>query len=230
MRTSDRHLIRGFPIFRGVSDTLFERLVARAEIHDSQPGEVLLTEGDPPAFLFVLLNGLVEAYSSHAGVDATLSFIRPPGAFIVAAVWTGQVQLTSVRTVQTSRILRLSAEDVRAAIADDAAVASAIGLELAIRYRDIMRELKNQRMRSATERLANWLLLESEVAGSPTFRLGIGKGLLAARLGMAGEHLSRAFAILRDHGVTVAGNEVTVERERLADFARPSVLMDGQDI
>lgn len=230
MRTSDRHLIRGFPIFRGVADDMFERLTARAEILDVEPGEVLLTEGELPAFLFVLLNGLVEAYSSHAGVDATLTFIRPPGAFIVAAVWTGQVQLTSVRTVQPSRILRLPAEDVRTGIAADPAVASAIGLELAIRYRDVMRELKNQRMRTATERLANWLLLESEVAGSPTFRLGLGKGLLAARLGMAGEHLSRAFGILREHGVTVAGSEVTIDRKVLAGFARPSVLMDGQDI
>ena len=230
MRTSDRHLIRGFPIFRGVSDGMFERLTANAEIFDSEPGDVLLTEGEAPAFLFVLLNGLVEAYSSHAGIDATLSFIRPPGAFIVAAVWTGQVQLTSVRTVQRSRVLRIPAQDVRAAIAADAAVASAVGLELAIRYRDILRELKNQRMRSATERLANWLLLEADVAGSPHFRLGIGKGLLAARLGMAGEHLSRAFAILRDHGVTVAGTEITIDRDKLADFARPSVLMDGQDI
>lgn len=230
MRSSDRHLIRGFPIFRGVSDATFDRLVARAEIFEAEPGEILLTEGEPPAFLFVLLNGLVEAYASHAGVDATLSFIRPPGAFIVAAVWTGQVQLTSVRTVQPSRILRLPADDVRAGLAEDAAVASAIGLELAIRYRDIMRELKNQRMRTATERLANWLLLESQVAGSPSFRLGIGKGLLAARLGMAGEHLSRAFGILRDHGVAVQGSEVTIDREKLADFARPSVLMDGQDI
>jgi CRP/FNR family transcriptional activator FtrB len=230
MRTSDRHLIRGFPIFRGVADAMFERLTARAEILDVEPGEVLLKEGELPAFLFVLLNGLVEAYSSHAGIDATLTFIRPPGAFIVAAVWTGQVQLTSVRTVQASRILRLPAGDVRAGIAADSAVATAIGLELAIRYRDVMRELKNQRMRTATERLANWLLLESEVAGSPRFRLGIGKGLLAARLGMAGEHLSRAFGILREHGVTVAGSEVTIDREVLADFARPSVLMDGQDI
>ncbi|MFO1147429.1 MAG: helix-turn-helix domain-containing protein [Alsobacter sp.] len=230
MRTSDRHLIRGFPIFRGVSDAMFDRMTLRAEIFDVDPGEVLLKEGEEPRFLFVLLNGLVEAYAAHGGVDATLSFIRPPGAFIVAAVWTGQVQLTSVRVVRRSRLLRLPAGEVRDAIAADAAVASAVGLELAIRYRDILRELKNQRMRSATERLANWLLVESEVAGSASFRLEIGKALLAARLGMASEHLSRAFATLRDHGVSMTGNDVTIDRDALARFAKPSVLMDGHDI
>lgn len=230
MRTSDRHLIRGFPIFRGLSDDAFEQLTANAAIFESSPGELLLREGEKPTWLFVLLNGLVEAFSRHEGVEATLSFIRPPGAFIVAAVWTDQVQLTSIRTVRASRVLRIPAETVRTAIAQNAAVGSGVGLELAIRYRDILRELKSQRMRSATVRLANWLLAESEVARSSRFRLEVGKGLLAARLGMAQEHLSRAFAVLRDHGVVVQGMEVTVEPEKLADYAKPSVLMDGQDI
>lgn len=230
MRSSDRHLIRGFPIFRGISDAAFDRLTERAAIRECESGEVLLAEGEAPDFLFVLLNGLAEAYSQHAGASATLAFYRPPSAFIVAAVWTGNVQLTSVRTVRASRVLALPAEDVRVCIAADAATAAAIGLELAIRYRDMVRELKNQRMRSATVRLANWLLAESKVAASPVFRLEVGKGLLAARLGMANEHLSRAFAQLREHGVSVAGQEVAIDRDRLAAFAQPGLLMDGYDL
>jgi len=230
MRSSDRRLVQGFPIFRGIADASFEALTRRAEIRDCEPGEILLTEGEPAAFLFVLLNGLAEAYSQHGDAHATLAFYRPPSAFIVAAVWTGHVQLTSVRTVRPSRVLSLPAEDVRAGIASDGAIAAAVGLELAIRYRDMVRELKSQRMRSATVRLANWLLTESKVAASPVFRLEVGKGLLAARLGMAGEHLSRAFAQLRDYGVTVSGQEVAIDPERLAAFAHPDVLMDGNDL
>lgn len=230
MRSSDRHLIRGFPIFRGVSDAAFNRLTARADIRDCDPGEVLLTEGEKAGFLFVLLNGLAEAYSRHADASATLAFYRPPSAFIVAAVWTGAVQLTSVRTVRPSRILALPAEDVREGIASDGSVAAAVGLELSLRYRDMVRELKSQRMRVATVRLANWLLAESKVAASPVFRLEVGKGLLAARLGMAGEHLSRAFAQLREHGVSVSGQEVAIDPDRLAAFAHPDILMDGQDL
>lgn len=230
MRTSDEHLIRGFPIFRGVSDAVFQNVIAHGEVRESPPGEVLLTEGERPEHLFVLLNGLVEAFSTHAGRTATISFVRPPAAFIVAAVWMDQPQLTSVRTVQACRVLALPAGVVRDAMARDQAFCAAVGLELAIRYRDILKELKNQRMRSAGERLANWLLTECAAHQSSVITLSVSKNLLAARLGMSVEHLSRAFNHLHEHGVQHSGNEVRVDAAALTEFARPSPLMDGSDV
>lgn len=230
MRSSDAYLVRGFPIFRGVSDAVVESVMSRSNIRDASAGEILLTEGERPQSLFVLLNGLVETYSSHADKVVTLSFIRPPTAFIVAAVWMNQPQLTSARVTIGSRLLVIPAEVVRETIASDKDFVGAIGLELAIRYRDVLRELKNQRIRSATERLANWLLVEAAVAGNDEFHLEVGKARLAARLGMSGEHLSRAFAGLRECGVAIDGNRVRIDRAKLEAIARPSVLMDGTDI
>lgn len=230
MRSTDQHLIRGFPLFRGVHDDVFHQITARAVIKDWATGETVLVEGEKPAYLFVLLNGLVEAFSNYGGKETTLSFVRPPGAFIMAAVWTDQVQLTSIRTVEKSRILEIPAADVRSGIARDAGFAKAAGFELAIRYRDILRELKNQRIRSATERLANWIVLEQEINGAASFVIPIPKALLAARLGMTNEHLSRSLNALKEHGVTLAGATITADRSKLIAFARPSPLMDGADI
>jgi len=230
MRSSDAYLVRGFPLFRGVADDVFDAVTSHAVIKEAAAGEVLLTEGERPTSLFVLLNGLVETYAGHADKSVTLSFVRPPAAFIVAAVWMDQPQLTSARTSLPSRLLVVPAAAVRAALATDGGFAAALGLELAIRYRDVLKELKNQRMRSATERLANWLLTEAAVAGSDEFELEVGKTLLAARLGMTGEHLSRAFAQLRERGVRVVGNKVGIDRGELELVARPSPLMDGTDI
>lgn len=230
MRSSDAYLVRGFPIFRGVSDAVFESVTSRSQIRDAVPGEVLLTEGELPECLFVLLNGLVETYSTYGEKVVTLSFIRPPAAFIVAAVWMNQPQLTSARVMIGSRFLVIPAEVVRETIASDKDFAAAVGLELAIRYRDVLKELKNQRIRSATERLANWLLVEAAVAGTDEFELEVSRALLAARLGMTGEHLSRAFTHLRESGVSIAGSMVKIDRSKLEVIARPSVLMDGTDI
>ena len=111
-----------------------------------------------------------------------------------------------------------------------ASFAAAEGLELPIRYRDILRELKNQRIRNATERLANWLLTERSVAHEDEFALPISRALLAARLGMTAEHLSRSFAQLREHGVTLKGSKIGIDATLLEDFAKPSRLLDGTDI
>jgi CRP/FNR family transcriptional activator FtrB len=231
MRESDESLIRGFPIFRGVSNVAFDQLAAVSSLADFEPGHVLLREGERPSHLFVLLNGVVETFSEHAGKKTTLSFIRPPSAFIVAAVWLDQVQLTSARVLLRSRILAIPATAVRAAIREDHSFTIAAGVELAIRYRDVMKELKNQRMRDASDRLANWLLTECQaLGGAPEFRIQIGKSALAARLGITGEHLSRSFAQLRMHGVETDGQDVRIDVDALAAFAKPDPLIDGADV
>lgn len=230
MRASDAYLVRGFPIFRGVSEDVFSSIIAQAQLREVQPGEILLREGEHPAHLFVLLHGLVETWASHGEKNVTLAFVRPPAAFIVAAVWMNQPQLTSARASVPSRVLAIPADVVRDVMAVDREFCAAVGLELAIRYRDVLKELKNQRMRSATERLANWLLAESTVAGADSFDLEVGRSVLAARLGMTGEHLSRAFAQLRENGAVISGTRVTIQRDRLESFAKPSALMDGSDI
>ena len=229
MRSSDANLIRGISYFSGVSDVVFEQVTAEAVIAEFPADHLLLTEGERPEFLFVLLNGLVETFSESEGKSTTLSFIRPPAAFIVAAVWMNQPQLNSVRTLSPSRILSVPAETVRHALASDRGFCEAAGRELAIRYRDVFKELKNQRMRNATDRLANWLLTESQVAGSPEFQIEIGKSVLAGRLGISSEHLSRAFAQLREHGVETDGKLMRIDPIKLAVFAKPNPLIDGSD-
>lgn len=226
VRESDTSLVRGFPLFRGVSEDVVARVIANAQILDHPPGDMLLREGERPRSLFVLLNGLVETF----GGTTTLAFIRPPAAFIVAAVWMDQPQLTSARTLVPSRILTIPASEVRSALASDRGFCAALGYEMAIRYRDVLKELKNQRMRNATERLANWLLTEAVVAGVPHFQLAIGKSTLAGRLGMTSEHLSRALVQLRQHGVETEGRTIRLDPERLASFAHPNPLIDGSDV
>jgi CRP/FNR family transcriptional activator FtrB len=230
MRASDAYLVRGFPIFRGVSESVFTSIIAQSDLREVHPGEILLQEGELPSHLFVLLNGLVETRASHAEKKAILAFVRPPAAFIVAAVWMNQPQLTSARVSIPSRVLAIPAEVIRNAIATDQPFCAALGLELAARYRDVLKELKNQRMRNAMERLANWLIVESNIAGSETFKIDISRSILAERLGMTGEHLSRSFFNLGKYGVLVDRAGITINRERLAEMAKPSILMDGGDI
>ncbi|MBV1700666.1 MAG: cyclic nucleotide-binding domain-containing protein [Hyphomicrobiales bacterium] len=229
MRSSDADLIRGFALFRGISDAIFDEVTADAAILDLPPDHVLLTEGERPEHLFLLLSGLIESFSQYNGKTTTLSFLRPPAALIVAAVWMDQPQLHSARTLARSRLATLPARAVRAALATDRAFCEAAGRELSIRYRDIFKELKNQRLRNATDRLANWLLTESQVAGSDEFRIAVGKATLAARLGISGEHISRAFAQLREHGVETDGKEMRINTAKLTAFAKPDPMIDGAE-
>lgn len=169
----------------------------------------------------MVVDGQVEIFARYRDRETTVAVIGAGHSFIVAAVVLDRVYLKSARSLVPSRVLLIPAEAVRAAFAEDAAFARALALELAEAYRRLAKELKNQKLRTGLERLAAWLLLRNaETGGAGSFQLPFDKRILASRLGMAPEVLSRSLATLRAYGVTVEGPLVRLDDlpslERLA--------------
>ena len=136
--------------------------------------------------------------------------------------------MKSARSLTPARVLLLSGAAVRQIFADDAAFARALAQELAHAYRGLVKELKNQKLRSGLERLANWLLTrDCETGGKGRITLPFEKKVLASRLGMAPEVLSRSFAALGAYKVTVRGSDIVLgDIEGLRTLAKPIPTID----
>jgi len=183
------------PLFRDMQDASFERLVAPGYLQRFPDHVTLAHEGERPDFLHVIVEGTVEQFASHGDRETTLSIIGPPAAFILAAVVLDEPYLKSVRTLRPSLIVLIPAQAVREVFAADPAFAIATLRELAVRYRAIVKDLKNMRLRTSLERLANWILRASaDSGGTGEFVIPIEKRSLASQLGMRPENLSRNFA------------------------------------
>jgi CRP/FNR family transcriptional activator FtrB len=118
---------------------------------------------------------------------------------------------------------------VRDVFGRDAAFARAIVNELAERYRTVVRALKNEKLRSSAERLANWILQADSLQGNQhSVELTFDKRTLASRLGMTPENLSRNFALLAKYGVKSSGRGIVIgDTSALKRFAKPNSLIDG---
>lgn len=228
MRPSDWSIIRALPLFRDMSEDNFAALMGPAFLQRFPAHVSLITEGDLPDFLHIVVEGTVELFARHNGHETTLDIIDPVTTFILAAVIRDEVYLKSARTLSSAQILMVPAQTVRDVFDRDAAFARAIVNELADRYRDIVRALKNEKLRTSTERLANWILqADAEQAHNHTIELAFDKRTLASHLGMTPENLSRNFALLEKHGVSRSGKSITVEDpEALRRFAKPDALID----
>lgn len=229
MRPSNRKRIRTLPLFRDVKAQNFEHLVGAGFLQRFPSRVTLIHEGDLPDFLHIVVEGTVELFSTDANRETTLDIIQPVATFILAAVIRDEPYLKSGRTLTPAQVLMIPAPAVRDVFGRDAAFARAVVDELAIRYRSIVRTLKNQKLRTGTERLANWILradLNNGAAGRYT--LPHDKRTLASLLGMTPENLSRNLAELKIYGVSSSGRDVIVEdRAALEKFARPNPLIDG---
>lgn len=214
-----------------MQDASFERLVAPGYLQRFPDHVALVHEGERPDFLHVLVDGAVEQFASDRDRETTLSIIHPPAAFILAAVVLDQPYLKSARTLKPSLIVLIPAEVVREVFTEDPAFALATLRELAARYRGIVKDLKNMRLRTSLERLANWLLRANTDAGETgEFAIPMEKRSLASQLGMRPENLSRNLAELAHHGVKVSGRKILIEDiASLKQIARPNPLIDDPE-
>ncbi|WP_342236968.1 cyclic nucleotide-binding domain-containing protein [Inquilinus sp. OTU3971] len=231
MRPDDVSGIRNLPLFRDMRDETFTPLVENGFVQQFPPGLVLIQESDRADFLHIVVEGAVEMFATTAGRETTLDFVGPVGVFILAAVLSDQVYLQSARTLEKSRVLMIPADRVRRAMTSDPAFMQAIVTELARAYRGTIRDLKDQKLRTGTERLANWLLRSERQQGDRgRVDIHFEKRTLASRLGMTAENLSRAFAALRVQGVEVRGPRIEIgDRGALARFAQPDPLIDSPE-
>jgi CRP/FNR family transcriptional activator FtrB len=231
MRDADAEIVRALPLFSGMRQEHFEALIGAGYLQRFPHRVVLIHEGQRPDFLHVLVEGSVEFFSTSRGRETTLSVLTPPGAFILAAVVLDQLYLKSARTLESSMVVLIPAQAVREIFNRDPTFARAVVVELAKRYRGLVKDLKNQRLRSGLERLANWLLAHNEKVGRPgSFKLPIEKKALANLLGMRPENLSRSLSELSNFGVMVDGASVTItDVGALRQFARPDPLIDAPD-
>jgi CRP/FNR family transcriptional activator FtrB len=228
MRTEEIEEMRHLPLFAGVDPDQTDALLRASFLQRFPPAVELAREGDPADFLHVVVDGQVEVYSAYRDRETTVAVLGPGHSFIVAAVILDRVYLKSARTLSPARVLLLPAAAVRRTFAVDAAFARALAQELAYAYRGIVKELKNQKLRSSLERLANWLLAHDAETGSVgRFPLPFEKKVLASRLGMAPEVLSRSFASLAAYDVMVRGPTVEIkDPEALRRLAKPTSTID----
>ena len=228
MRAEDFEHARNLPFFEGVGDGPVESLLRGAFLQRFPAQVELVREGEQADFLHVIVEGQVELFSAYRERETTVGVFGPGQSFIAAAVLLDRRYLKSARTLTATRVLMLPSDAVRASFAADAAFARALAIELAVSYRYLVKELKNQKLRSNLERLANWLLVrDTETGLTGKFELPFDKKVLAAWLGMAPEVLSRSFAALAAYKVVVQGPRIEFsDAEALRNLAQPSETID----
>lgn len=225
VRPSEVQSIRVLPLFQQMSEQGFADMMAQSMLQRFPARADLIKEGDLPDFLYIVVEGAVDLYAARDGEETTIDIVYPSSSFILAAVMRDEPYLKSARTLMSSQILMIPSQTVRNAFNADPAFARGIVDELAARYRAVTRVLKNDRMRSSTERLANWILGMAKRSGSHEFALPLEKRKLASFLGMTPESYSRSIAALEKHGVRSIGSMITItDPASLTEFAKPTAI------
>ena len=211
MRATDLPLIRRSRLFGQASEADLERLLATCFVQALPKGTLLCRQGEKPEFLHVMLSGRVGLFGEAAGEETLVEFFGPGDAFVLPAAMLDAPMLLSARLLDEARVLMWPAAEFRAQVRANAALSYGAALLLSGYWRTLVGQIKDLKLLSAIERLSAFLLaLAPRHNAAVTVTLPGGRRLIAARLGVTPQSLSRAFAAIRPLGVSGTGRQVTI--------------------
>ena len=223
--------LRDFPLFAAVDEATLQRLAQEAKVETYDDGAVIFRQGDAVTAIVLILHGYVKILRTAVSGDETLICVRSDGESVNDPPTPGgDIYRVSAEAVGKTSVVKLPAGRFVWLLQDSPSLAAAVIQDAKEKISGLLAEIESLKSFSADQRLARFILsLCPPGEEQCRFRLPYDKRLVAARLGVKQETLSRAFAKLRDCGVRTETRHVTIESvTRLAaqceELGRPTRL------
>ena len=174
------------------------------------------------------------AFSSPQGHEKVVSIVGPGQSFGEAVMFMEKPCPVFAQALEDTRLLYIAKQGIFAAIDHDSAFARRMLAGLSMRLHGLIRDVEDYSLHSSTQRVIGFLLqLAGTSAGGPVeFELPASKHIIASRLNLTPETLSRILHGLSEFGqIAVKGRRITVlDMARLRQFdelPRPPCAKDG---
>lgn len=226
MRQEDFQVVRKTALFSGLTEKLTRRVLSQAIVKEYERGETLFCQGEPASAFFVVISGWVKLYRLTRGGEETVVGVFSRGqSFAEAAAFIEGTYPVSGETVAESRLLRASSKNLVQCVRESPEIGLAMLASTSRHLHGLVQQIEQLKSRNSTQRVAEFLVSLCPVNEGPChIGLPYDKALIAGRLGMKPESLSRAFSRLR-----LVGLRIDHDMASIADVAALHRFVDEQD-
>lgn len=211
-----RDLLARLPLFAGLHAEELAPLTAGAELLRLAKGEFLFRRGDPCHGFYVVRSGKIKlSLPSRLGPAKVVDIVHAGHSFGEAVMFLDKQFLVDAEALMDTSLIHVPKDPVMARVAAHPLLVRKMLAYLAARVHRLLLDVESLALQSSRQRVATYLLQaldEQQVAASPgQILLEAAKGVLASRLGMTQERLSRVFRELSDEGViAVRGRRIVI--------------------
>ncbi len=212
LNSRDKNILVKTPIMASLGQASLARMLDLAAAVSFEARDILFREGEHADVFYCVLSGYVRLYRLNKdGREADIRICGPGDSFAECLLYLGPNYRYNAQAAEGVTLARFDLAKVRAAAEQDVEISRAIMQALATHLLTTMDCVANDRLQTAPQRVAHFLLTSCPKEGtSASIRLPFQKSLLAGKLGLAPEALSRAFSTLRRAGVTVRGRLIQI--------------------
>ena len=209
----DPALVADLPIFEKVPVDVLGDLLGNAMIESHGNHAMLFEAGDPADAFYILLGGRVKLFALlEDGKESIVEVVEPVSSFAEGAMFASGHYPVSAEVIEDAALVRVRAEPFLAGLKQNRDLAARMLSALSHWNRHLRREVRTLREHSPLRRVSGFLLsLIPCDEGPASVALPLKKVIIASRLGMEPESLSRVLGRLRAVGVRTTGNTVHVE-------------------
>jgi CRP-like cAMP-binding protein len=212
MDQTDWRIVRSTSLFGAMPQDVATGLIGQQPVRIYEKGTLLFQQGEPANSFFVVLDGWVKVFRmTPDGAEAVVGVFRRGETFAEAAIFLGGRYPVSAEVVSTSRLLRIDGEMLRRRIREQPDLALSMLASSSYHLKFLVEQIEQIKLLSGPQRIADFLMrLCVKTEGPEKVELPYEKALIASRLGMKPESLSRSLAKLRPLGVTVEREFVSI--------------------
>lgn len=229
MDSRDIEVIRKAPLFSGLSPEAMESLLRGSAPRSYAKGRLLFEQGEAAAAFFIVLDGWVNVFRmTPQGDEAVFGVFTIGQTFGEAAMFIQGEYPAGAQVVEDARLIAIRAETFLDRLSRQPDMALSMLAAMSKHLHSLVNQVDQLQTRSSAQRLAQFLVSLAPVAsGSAVVALPYDKSLIAHRLGMKPESLSRAFARLRGQGITADGSRVLIgDVESLREYGESGPLRE----
>jgi CRP-like cAMP-binding protein len=220
--------IKDLPLFVGISPQVQNQILSEGVVRVYSRGSTVFAQGDLADRFFIVLTGWIMLYKMQPnGQMTTLEIFGPGESFAEGAMYMKAGFPAFAEMISTGRLLEMPSGPFINRLRSDPDLALNMLTAMAVRLKSFTSRLERMSTLTAPQRVATFLLrfadAEDASEGGDVIELPYDKQLIAGRLGMSPETLSRSFRKLRHIGVAVRSDEVRIaDVAALQKFAAPA--------
>ncbi len=204
-------------LFEKLSEEVRQCLLSKAYVRDFRRGSVISFQGDETDALKLVVHGWVKLFRlAPNGDEAILQTLSQGKSFDeMAALETGKCA-SSAETLSHCRIMFIDLSAICSCRNARAELSSAVLIATSEHLKEMSDQVEQLKVKTAPQRLSSFLMEHLGIASTDgEIELPYEKAVLAGKLGMKPESLSRAFNRLKKIGVHCERNVV-----RISDISR----------
>jgi CRP/FNR family transcriptional regulator, dissimilatory nitrate respiration regulator len=218
-------LLSRLPLFQELTPEQVAPIAAGAREKRLGKGEMLFQKGDLPKGFFFIVYGQVKlAFPSASGNEKVVEILGPRQSFGEAVMFMDRPYPIFAEALMDTLLVHVSMQAVFELLGSDPTFARRMLAGMAARLHSLINDVESYSLRSSAQRVIGYLLQHcpqgGECEGQLEISLPTSKQIIASRLNLTPETLSRIFHELSEAGlITVQGKIIKAhDMRRLREY------------